>query len=407
VARILDSIQSPSDLHGQSADELGLLAGEIREEIISTVKKTGGHLGANLGAVEIILAVHSVLSSPTDKVIFDVGHQAYPHKLVTGRAALFHTLRQSGGLSGFPRMSESPHDVFGAGHAGTSIGAALGYCLARDAQGESYKVVAITGDGALTAGMAFEALNHAGELKRDLVVVLNDNEMSIAPNVGALADYLTRMRTAPTMHRAKEDLERLVSRIPAIGGQMWKAAEKVRDTLRYLMVPGAIFQEMGFAYYGPIDGHNISLLQRVLREAIQRRGPVLIHAITQKGKGYKPAENDPRHLHALKPANAGSEGNGEASYSDVFGATLLEMAQTDKRIVAITAAMPEGTGLSKFAAALPQQFYDVGIAEQHAVTLAAGLAAGGMRPVCAIYSTFMQRSLGRCIPRRLDLATSV
>lgn len=396
MARILDEIDSPADLHHLDADQLKVLAGEIREEIVATVQKTGGHLGANLGVVEIVLAVHSVLDSPNDKIVFDVGHQAYPHKLVTGRAAQFCTLRQFGGLSGFPRRSESPHDAFGVGHAGTSISAALGYCLARDIRGEKYRVVSITGDGALTAGMCFEALNHAGELGTDLVVILNDNEMSIGPNVGALADYLTRMRTDPTVNKARDEVEKLISRIPAIGGQMVKAVEKLTDTLRYLVVPGAFFQELGFAYYGPIDGHNIPMLQRVLREAIGRGGPVLIHAITQKGHGYQPAEDDPGRLHALKPPMPGNSASA-VSFSQVFGNALLEFARTDPNIVAITAAMPEGTGLSKLAAELPAQFTDVGIAEQHAVTLAAGMACGGLRPVVAIYSTFVQRAFDQIV----------
>lgn len=404
MARILDSVQSPANLHELGPKQLQILANEVREEIVHTVKRTGGHLGASLGAVELILAVHSIINSPVDKLIFDVGHQAYPHKLVTGRLTEFPTLRQHGGLCGFPRMVESPHDAFGVGHAGTSISAALGYCLARDARGEDYRVVTITGDGALTSGMAFEAMNHAGELATDLVVILNDNEMSIGPNVGALANYLTRLRTDPSFHRAKEDLERLISRIPAIGSQMWKVAERLKDTLRYMVVPGAFFEELGFAYYGPIDGHNIPLLQRVLQEGLGRGGPVLIHAITQKGKGYGPAENDPVHLHTLKPALFSAsavqndvDGKRTASYSEVFGTTLLQRARDDKRIVAITAAMPEGTGLDEFAAELPGQFHDVAIAEQHAVTLAAGLAAGGMRAVCAIYSTFMQRAFDQVL----------
>jgi 1-deoxy-D-xylulose-5-phosphate synthase len=392
VVRILDTIDSPADLRRLDSQGLRDLAAEIREEIVHTVKQTGGHLGANLGAVEIILAVHSVIESPADKLIFDVGHQAYPHKLITGRRQQFPTLRQLHGLSGFPRMAESPYDAFGTGHAGTSISAALGYCVARDCLGEQYKVVSITGDGALTAGMSFEAMNHAGELNTDLVVVLNDNEMSIAPNVGAISNYLTQLRTDPTLHRAKEELERLVGRIPAIGGQMWKAAEKLKDTVRSLVVPGALFEELGFTYYGPIDGHDISMLQRVLREAFGRGGPVLIHAVTEKGKGYAPAENDPGRLHALKPANSCPPSSVVAGYSEIFGQTVLELALDDQRIVAITAAMPEGTGLDKFAEQLPGQFFDVGIAEPHAVTVAAGMAAGGLRPICAIYSTFMQRA---------------
>jgi 1-deoxy-D-xylulose-5-phosphate synthase len=392
VARILDEIRSPADLKGLDSEQLKRLASELREEIVQTVQKTGGHLGANLGAVEIILAVHSVLNSPIDKIIFDVGHQAYAHKLITGRLEQFHTLRQYKGLSGFPRRDESPHDAFGVGHAGTSISAALGYCLARDARGENYNVVSITGDGAMTAGMAFEALNHAGELDTNLVVILNDNAMSISKNVGALNQYLTTIRTDPTVIRARDEMERMVSRIPAIGGSMMKVAEKLMNTVRHVVVPGAMFQDLGWAYYGPIDGHNIPLLQRVLREAIGRGGPVLIHAITQKGRGYKPAEQDPGRLHALKPPICDAVTSSDVSYSEVFGDTLLALAKDDTRIMAITAAMPEGTGLAKFAKELPQRFIDVAIAEQHAVTLAAGLACGGQRPVVAIYSTFLQRA---------------
>ncbi|HHW10996.1 MAG TPA: 1-deoxy-D-xylulose-5-phosphate synthase [Firmicutes bacterium] len=395
MARLLQSISSPALLHQMSAQELKALAGEIREEIIKTVHRTGGHLGASLGAVEIIIAIHSVINSPEDKVIFDVGHQAYAHKLLTGRLDNFACLRQADGLSGFPRRSESPHDPFGTGHAGTSISAALGYCLARDALGQKYKVVTVTGDGALTAGMAFEALNHAGELQTDLVVVLNDNEMSIAPNVGGLSDYLTRIRTDPTYHRAKDDLERLISRIPAVGGQMLRVVERLRDTVRSLVVPGAFFEELGFSYYGPIDGHNIPLLQRVLREAFERGGPVLIHAYTQKGRGYAPAESDPGHLHALAPERA--NGVHRPTFSQLFGETLEQLAAQDQRIVAITAAMPEGTGLSGFGHRFPDRLIDVGIAEQHAVTLAAGLACGGMKPVVAIYSSFMQRAYDQIV----------
>ncbi|HHT27354.1 MAG TPA: 1-deoxy-D-xylulose-5-phosphate synthase [Firmicutes bacterium] len=397
MARVLDEIRSPADLKRLDTDRLKCLAGELREEIVRTVQKNGGHLGANLGAVEIILAVHSVLNSPTDKIIFDVGHQAYAHKLITGRLREFPTLRQYQGLSGFPRREESPHDAFGVGHAGTSISAALGYCLARDARGENYKVVTITGDGAMTAGMAFEALNHAGELDTDLVVILNDNAMSISKNVGALHQYLTTIRTDPAVVRARDEIERIMSRIPAIGGSMMKVAEKLAATVRHVVVPGAMFQDLGWAYYGPIDGHNIPLLQRVLREAISRGGPVLIHAITQKGRGYPPAEEDPGRLHSLKPPICDSDAPFAVTYSEVFGDALLELAKDDPSIVAITAAMPEGTGLAKFAEELPDRFIDVAIAEQHAVTLAAGLACGGQRPVVAIYSTFLQRAYDQIV----------
>ncbi len=390
LSAILPGISAPEDLRQLTPDELTALAAEIRTEIVDTVRQTGGHLGASLGAVEIILAVHLVFDSPTDKVIFDVGHQAYAHKLLTGRREQFPSLRRWGGISGFPRLGESVHDQFGTGHAGTSISAALGYCLARDVRGEKYKVVTVTGDGALTSGMAFEALNHAGELKTDLIVVLNDNEMSIAPNVGGLSEYLTRLRTDPTYHRVRDDIGKMLSRIPAVGGQMLRVSERLREAVRAVIVPGPLFEELGFSYYGPIDGHNIPLLQRVLREAVLRGGPVLIHAHTHKGRGYGPAEIDPARLHALSPANKGS--NGVPSFSAVLGDTLSALAAKDDRIVAITAAMPEGTGLDRFGAQFPTRLFDVGIAEEHAATLAAGLACGGLRPFVAVYSSFMQRA---------------
>lgn len=395
MSRLLDNITCPMDLAKLNTTDLNTLAGEIRSEIVKTVQQTGGHLGASLGAVEIILALHSVLNSPYDKVIFDVGHQAYAHKIVTGRWQHFSSLRQLGGISGFPRMAESPHDPFGTGHAGTSISAALGYCLARDIQGENYRVAAVIGDGALTSGMAFEALNHAGQVKPNLIIILNDNEMSIARNVGGLSDYLIKLRTDPTYHRLRDDIENLLSRIPAVGGSMRRASRSVREAARTLLVPGRFFTDLGFSYYGPIDGHNISLLQRVLREAINQGGPVIIHAHTCKGRGYAPAEVDPGHLHALSPANR--KENGIPSFAQIFGDSLVDLAATDKRIVTITAAMPDGTGLQKFAEAYPERFCDVGIAEEHAVTLAAGLACGGVRPFVAIYSTFMQRAYDQIV----------
>ena len=405
MPRLLDTIDSPQDLKGLSIDELERLAAEIREEIVRTVSRNGGHLGANLGAVELAIALHSVLDSPKDKVIWDVGHQAYPHKLLTGRRDRFHTLRQEGGISGFPRMSESPHDAFGVGHAGTSISAALGYAVARDRLGEKYAVACVTGDGALTAGMAFEALNNAGDLGVDLVVIVNDNEMSIAPNVGALSAYLARLRMDKTLRRARDEIESLIKRIPAIGGSVVKSAERLKESLFNMISPGAFFESLGFSYYGPMDGHNIAVMQRVIRDAVQRGGPVLIHAVTQKGRGYAPAEKDPGKMHALKPVaqgvqakvNPGPKGPKAPSYSQVVGETLVRLAAEDRRIVGITAAMPDGTGLDRLAAAFPDRFFDVGIAEQHAVTFAAGLACAGMKPVVAIYSTFLQRGYDQVI----------
>lgn len=394
--RLLEGISSPRDLKRLNTDALYELAGEIREVIVETVSKTGGHLGASLGVVELTLALHSVLDAPRDVIVWDVGHQAYPHKLLTGRYKVFHTLRQAGGVSGFPRMSESEYDAFGVGHAGTSISAALGYAIARDRKGEKHAVVTVTGDGALTAGMAFEALNHAGHLGTDLVVILNDNEMSIAPNVGALSAYLTKLRMDKTLRKAREDLENLLRRIPAIGDTMVKSVEKMKESLISMVTPGGVFEGLGFSYYGPIDGHDIALLQRVIRDAVDRGGPVLLHVVTQKGRGYKPAEADPGKMHAMKPAGKGAAPSAP-SYSKVVGETLVRLASEDPAVVGITAAMPDGTGLDALAKARPSQFFDVGIAEQHAVTFAAGLACAGMKPVVAIYSTFLQRAYDQVI----------
>ena len=394
--RLLEGISSPRDLKRLNTEALYELAAEIREVIVETVSKTGGHLGASLGVVELTLALHSVLDAPKDIIVWDVGHQAYPHKLLTGRYKVFHTLRQAGGISGFPRMSESEYDAFGVGHAGTSISAALGYAVARDRKGEKHAVVTVTGDGALTAGMAFEALNHAGHLGTDLVVILNDNEMSIAPNVGALSAYLTKLRMDKTLRKAREDLENLLRRIPAIGDTMVKSVEKMKESLISMVTPGGVFEGLGFSYYGPIDGHDIALLQQVIRDAVDRGGPVVLHVVTQKGRGYKPAEKDPGKMHAMKPAGKAG-GPAAPSYSKVVGETLVRLASEDASIVGITAAMPDGTGLDALAKARPAQFFDVGIAEQHAVTFAAGLACAGMKPVVAIYSTFLQRAYDQVI----------
>lgn len=408
MGRILETIDGPEVLKGLSLKQLRQLAAEIREELVETVSQTGGHLGPNLGVVELTLALHSVLESPRDRIVWDVGHQAYVHKLLTGRRDRFRTLRQEGGLSGFTRRSESPHDAFGAGHASTAVSAALGMALARDARGETYSVVAVVGDGALTGGMAYEALNNAGTLGTDLVVILNDNEMSIAPNVGAIARYLTRLRLAPGARRAKEDVERLLAQIPGLGEPMLRVGGRMKDSLKYLLLPGTLFEELGFSYYGPLDGHDIPTLQSTLRDAISHGGPVLIHVVTQKGKGYRPAEENPAAYHGLgpftpywkaekvEPASA-AERPKPPSYAKIFASTLISMARRDPRVVAITAAMPDGTGLTAFQKAFPDRFFDVGIAEQHAVTMAAGMSTAGLRPVVAIYSTFLQRAYDQVI----------
>jgi len=372
------------------------LAGEIRGLLVHTVAKTGGHLAPSLGVVELTLALHRVFDSPRDRIIWDVGHQAYVHKILTGRREQFATLRQYGGLSGFPKPGESIHDAFGVGHSSTSISAALGMALARDLKGEDFRVLAVIGDGSLTGGEAYEALNNAGQLQTNLTVIVNDNEMSIAKNVGAMSEYLTRLRTAPTYARVKHDLEYLLRRIPAIGESVFHVAERLKDSLKYLLVPGMIFEQLGFKYIGPIDGHNIRLLLDVFDKSKQISGPVVIHVVTVKGKGYLPAERNPDKFHGVGPFDIETgniiKKNCTATYTDVFGDILIELAEQNSDIVAITAAMPEGTGLKKFAQRFPKRCFDVGIAEPHAVTLAAGLATQGKRPVVAIYSTFLQRA---------------
>lgn len=393
---LLEKIHEPSDLRSLNLVQLKELAEEIRKEMITVVAANGGHLAPNLGVVELTIALHRVFDSPKDKMIWDVGHQTYIHKLLTGRINGFKTLRQYNGLSGFPKRSESEHDFFGTGHSSTSISAALGFAHARDLLHEKYHVVAVIGDGAMTGGMAYEALNYAGHSRTNLIVILNDNEMSIAANVGAISSYLNRLRTDPRYDQRKADVEYLLRRIPMIGNKVAKAAEKAKDGLKYLLVPGLWFEELGFTYLGPIDGHDQVLLEQVLEQAKQKKGPVLIHVLTQKGKGYKPAEENPDIFHGVGPFRPET---GEVlkkvsppTYTQVFGETLCELAQADPKIVAITAAMPSGTGLNFFAQKFPERFYDVGIAEQHAVTFAAGLSFGGLKPVVAIYSTFYQRA---------------
>ncbi|GAW94190.1 1-deoxy-D-xylulose-5-phosphate synthase [Calderihabitans maritimus] len=396
MGRILDGINGPKDVKKLTLSQLEQLAGEIRSEMIATVARTGGHIAPNLGVVELTLALHFTFDSPKDKFIWDVGHQCYVHKLLTGRREKFDSLRQYGGISGFPKREESPHDAFNTGHSSTSISAAVGMALAREKRGEKYEVVAIIGDGALTGGMAFEALNHAGHLGIDLIVILNDNEMSIASNVGALSSYLSRLRTDPMYFKGKEEFETLLRKVPHIGPRVVKVAERVKDSLKYLVVPGMLFEELGFTYLGPIDGHNIAAMNSVFKRAKSIRGPVLIHVITKKGKGYRPAEENPDTFHGIGPFDirTGSpiRKNGPPSYTSVFGNTLVQLAREDERIIGITAAMPNGTGLDIFAKEFPARFYDVGIAEQHAVTLAAGMAVEGFKPVVAIYSTFLQRA---------------
>lgn len=393
---LLDKINSPADVKKLSDEQLKQLAAEIRQLLIEVISHTGGHLAPNLGVVELTLALHKVFTTPQDKLVFDVGHQAYIHKIITGRREQFPTLRQYGGLSGFPKRCESEHDAFGTGHSSTSISAALGMAAARDLQGEDYNVVAIIGDGSMTGGMAFEALNNAGTLHKKMVVVLNDNEMSISKNVGAMSDYLYHLRTGETYNKIKNDIEGWLKNME-FGTDVLKAIRRLKGSVKYLMVPTSIFEELGFTYLGPVDGHDIHGLIEVLQAAKKIDGPVMVHVLTKKGKGYKPAEESPNKFHGTGPfeiATGKKITNPAApiSYTEVFGKTITELADSDKKIVGLTAAMPDGTGLNVFAQAHPDRFFDVGIAEQHAVTAAAGMAAAGMKPVTAIYSTFMQRA---------------
>ncbi len=398
---ILESLQGPESLKKLTDMQQKALAREIRHTIIDTVSKVGGHLASNLGVVELSIALHSIYSSPRDKIIWDVGHQSYVHKLLTGRYEAFDSLRQFGGISGFPHIDESPHDAFGTGHSSTSISAALGFAAARDLKNEDYSVIAVIGDGAMTGGMAFEALNHAGHLQKDMTVILNENEMSISRNVGSLSRYLSRMRTHPKYFKVKEDIEGIIKRIPAVGDSVAKVAEKAKDSIKYFLVPSMLFEELGFTYLGPIDGHDLPLIKDVLTRAKKLKGPVLIHVVTQKGKGYRPALDNPATFHGIGSFNKETgeiivNGNGQ-SFSAAFGEGMVELAAKDQSIIALTAAMVDGTGLSAFAKAYPDRFFDVAIAEQHAVTYAAGLARSGLKPVFAVYSTFLQRAYDQVV----------
>jgi 1-deoxy-D-xylulose-5-phosphate synthase len=394
--KILPGISGGKDLARLTPGQMEGLAAEIREVIIATVSRTGGHLAPSLGVVELTIALHSVFPTPGDKIIWDVGHQCYAHKLLTGRLDRFDTLRQYGGLSGFPRRGESPHDCFGTGHSGTSISAAVGMVEARDALGEDYKVVAVIGDGSMTSGESFEGLNHAGHLGKDLVVVLNDNEMSISPNVGALSSYMSRLMTGHLSTRIRDEMEKLIGGLPKVGGQALRLAKRVEESLKSLVIPGILFEEMGFKYVGPIPGHQIGHLIETFRNIRQINKPILVHVVTRKGKGYAPAEKEPSLYHGLGPFDVKTgrplSKGGPPAYTTVFADALVREAKRDPKVVAVTAAMLEGTGLASFQKVFPERCFDVGIAEQHAVTFAAGLATRGIRPVVAIYSTFLQRA---------------
>ncbi len=402
MGMLLDRVNEPKDIKSFNREELDRLSSEIRKVIIETVSRTGGHLASSLGAVELTVALHYVFDAPRDRIIWDVGHQAYAHKLLTGRRRAFKSLRQSGGISGFPTPSESPYDAFGVGHSSTSISAGLGMVAARDLRGEEYKVVSVIGDGSLTAGLAFEGLNQAGHLKKDLIVVLNDNEMSIARNVGALSSFLSRKFTGRFINKLKRELESFLHSIPRIGDGIVSFAKRAEDSLISLLTPGMLFEGLGFNYIGPIDGHNIDQLIKAFEDVKGVAGPHLIHVLTKKGKGYPPAEENPSYYHGIGPFDIStgkttSHSSTKPTYTKVFSDALIEIAGEREDIIAITAAMPEGTGLDAFARAFPDRFCDVGIAEQHAVTFAAGLAISGLTPVVAIYSTFLQRGFDQIV----------
>jgi 1-deoxy-D-xylulose-5-phosphate synthase len=396
----LEHIKSKGDLRRLSIQELKELAAELRETIIERVSKNGGHLSSNLGVVELTIALHHVFNTPVDKILWDVGHQSYSHKLLTGRYGRFSSIRKYRGISGFPRREESEHDAFGTGHSSTSISAALGIIEGRDKNKEDFKVIAVIGDGAMTAGLAFEGLNNAGQLNKDLIVVLNDNEMSISQNVGALSAYLNRILTGEFYQKFKKETKSFIESIPKLGGKAAKVAQKTEEMLKGIFLPGIIFEELGFNYVGPIDGHNIELLISTLKRIKTATSPTLIHVITKKGKGYEFSEKNPSIFHGIGPFNIETGlpiGGSEPAYNEVFGEILTELADRDDRVVAISAAMKEGTGLEGFAEKYPDRFYDVGIAEPHAVTFAAGLAIQGLKPVVAIYSTFLQRAYDEII----------
>jgi 1-deoxy-D-xylulose-5-phosphate synthase len=400
MERLLDKIDRPKDLKALSVGQLRQLAEEIRQEIISTTSYRGGHLASSLGTVELILAIHYVFNAPHDKVVFDVGHQAYAHKLITGRRRDFKTLRTLGGLAGFPNREESEFDCFTTGHASTSISMMAGMASARDIAKEKFKTIALIGDGSMTGGLAFEALNHVGHMGKDLIVVLNDNEMAISRSVGALSLYLSRLITASSYNRFKGDVEYILKRIPAVGSKLFETAKRLQKSAASLLKPGSLFEELGFKYVGPVDGHDLEILIETLQKISAFRIPILFHVLTKKGKGYEYAEAKPSSFHGIhafkietgEPLPPPGDSENCAHYSEVFGKHMVEMGEKNPKMVAITAAMAEGTGLKAFAERFPDRFFDVGIAEQHAVTFAAGLAAGGFRPVVAVYSTFLQRA---------------
>ncbi len=402
TTNLLDTIDSPTDLRKLDLEDLEELAQEVRDRIINTVAETGGHLAPCLGVVELTLALHYVFDTPKDKLVWDVGHQCYAHKLITGRRDKFHTLRQYHGLSGFPKRSESEYDVVETGHSSTSISYSLGLAAAKEIQNDDSKVIAVIGDGSMTAGMAFEGLNHAGDLDKDLIVILNDNEMSISPNVGAMSSFLSRKLTSKTIRNLKDHIEERLTSLSSVGENILSVLRKSEESIKGFFTPGMLFEALKFEYVGPIPGHELEGLIETLKNVRDNsHGPVLIHVLTTKGKGYEPAETNPGDYHGVGPFDIATgkpkPSSGSISYTSVFGKTICALAEEDKRVVAITAAMPAGTGMVDFSKRFPDRFFDVGIAEQHAVTFAAGLAMDGMRPIVGVYASFMQRALDQVI----------
>jgi len=404
MSTLLDKIKLPDTLRELSGKQLDQVAAEVRQKIIDVTSKTGGHVASSLGAVELAVALHALFETPKDKIVWDVGHQAYAHKILTGRLNKFDTLRTHGGISGFPKPTESPHDAFAVGHASTSISAALGLAKVRDLKGEDHAIVAVIGDGSLSGGLAFEGVNNVDGMKGNFIVILNDNEMSISRNVGAYANYLTRVATSDLYVDLRNRIERVAKRIPKVGVPLFEAARKLKDRTKHIVVSfkvDVMFEELGFKYFGPIDGHNIPLLMSTLHHAREINGPVLVHILTKKGKGYPPAEKEPSRFHGTGPFDikTGKPLNGQAglTYTKVFGQTILKLGEKNNKIIGITAAMIDGTGLEAFAKKFPKRFFDVGIAEEHAITFAAGLAISGYRPVATIYSSFLQRAYDQIV----------
>lgn len=398
---LLEKIKQPNDIKQISMEQLPKLAEEIRQFLLEHLSKTGGHLASNLGAVELTMALHYVFQLPEDKIIWDVGHQSYTHKILTGRKDGFDQLRMLGGMSGFPKRSESPCDAFDTGHSSTSISAGVGYVCARDLQKQDYHVISVIGDGALTGGMAYEALNNDSSLKKNFIIILNDNEMSISENVGGISSYLSNMRTAESYHGLKTGVKNGLNKIPGIGPAAVKRIHKTKDSIKRLVIPGMFFEDMGLTYLGPVNGHDCSRMIQVFQEAKKVQGPVLIHVKTEKGRGYEPAMRHPARFHGTSAFDLEHglplSSSGKANYTDIFSTVMRKFGDREEKVVAVTAAMPDGTGLKRFRNMFPERFFDVGIAEEHAVTFAAGLALGGMIPVVAVYSSFLQRAVDQII----------